>query len=741
MRFKSLLIILIAVNITIPLHSQEPNWIKAGTNFFNDASHFKVDTNNNMFVFYGSARAHVVDIQSGNLKHMIQTSPTFNPFFNHEKSEMYTIKDDTLEIWDIENFTLIKRHILKNENNNNFILTYTVDKRLIYDINFEDGLLAAYGESEKDAPYESVHIWDLNTGDFIKKLPLNSNFIDCNGISIMDSLIIYHDGAYLHIYDLKKQEYVLKKDLKYFSDYFGVIKDLDYAAIELDYPSKDFINKCKIMNLKNWELVDEFELSYLNTQFTFLSEENLIAYIDTTHRGVVIRDFNKKEIISRFSVDLFQPTTLNFIDGNYIVVSQQKSGLSAIYDFDGILVETLVAYHDEVDYMKFSNDGKFLGIISDDEGRVSILNPENGELLYSSTLPYGIGSLELIFSHDNRYLYCYGPNNPVVFWDFRKNEFSKVDETDYIDDLAFSKDGKFFAASSHDDRKIRIYDYKTKELLKVSETLDNYVTELVFDDNNIVVGLSVDDYNGYNPTLIKWNPQTNIIEEDNNAFIPPLAPRTVVNSSLNMNYIITPNSIWDIAREKSIETPDFERGVWSLDISNDGRYAAMASGGYSAEDPTSFSIFDIVNDKRYKLDFHDYVNYIGDEPFSIQNCATISPDGKTIISGTEDGNLISWPNPSLTSVNLNNASNSNDVTLYPNPASKKVSLEFKSQENFLISINLFSKNGEFLKTFNKSGNLSSYLLRLDISDLANGLYFLEIKTRKYKTTKKLFIVK
>jgi len=84
-----------------------------------------------------------------------------------------------------------------------------------------------------------------------------------------------------------------------------------------------------------------------------------------------------------------------------------------------------------------------------------------------------------------------------------------------------------------------------------------------------------------------------------------------------------------------------------------------------------------------------------------------------------------------TSVTLDQNVNTK-VYILPNPASNRLIVEGINENDFEIII--YTLNGEELKKLSNQKNI-------DISDLANGLYFIRIKEPKQIINHKLLIVK
>jgi ligand-binding sensor domain-containing protein len=73
--------------------------------------------------------------------------------------------------------------------------------------------------------------------------------------------------------------------------------------------------------------------------------------------------------------------------------------------------------------------------------------------------------------------------------------------------------------------------------------------------------------------------------------------------------------------------------------------------------------------------------------------------------------------------------------LYPNPANEQVTLDIQSKSTLEVTIHMYSLNGVLLKT----ALVKQSQLQLQISDLANGIYFVEVISGNWAQKQKLVI--
>lgn len=75
--------------------------------------------------------------------------------------------------------------------------------------------------------------------------------------------------------------------------------------------------------------------------------------------------------------------------------------------------------------------------------------------------------------------------------------------------------------------------------------------------------------------------------------------------------------------------------------------------------------------------------------------------------------------------------------MYPNPTSDSFSIDYHNDENLALNINIIDANGVIVK----SKVLNDNQRTVNVKDLSNGVYIVEIKSDQFSTTKKLIIKK
>lgn len=79
------------------------------------------------------------------------------------------------------------------------------------------------------------------------------------------------------------------------------------------------------------------------------------------------------------------------------------------------------------------------------------------------------------------------------------------------------------------------------------------------------------------------------------------------------------------------------------------------------------------------------------------------------------------------------------LNVYPNPADNQLFVAFELPKNQAMQIVLYQLNGQQVKTFHRDLTSGQQQIKLDVSDLASGTYFLELTTETGTTTEKIIL--
>jgi Secretion system C-terminal sorting domain len=80
------------------------------------------------------------------------------------------------------------------------------------------------------------------------------------------------------------------------------------------------------------------------------------------------------------------------------------------------------------------------------------------------------------------------------------------------------------------------------------------------------------------------------------------------------------------------------------------------------------------------------------------------------------------------------------LSVFPNPTSNKTYLDFSLDSDETVSISLFDVLGQIVKQFDYGRmDQGNHQLELDLADLINGIYSINITTNQDRTTKNILI--
>jgi hypothetical protein len=81
-----------------------------------------------------------------------------------------------------------------------------------------------------------------------------------------------------------------------------------------------------------------------------------------------------------------------------------------------------------------------------------------------------------------------------------------------------------------------------------------------------------------------------------------------------------------------------------------------------------------------------------------------------------------------------------EITTYPNPASNNVNVSFRLEKSEPVVIKLTNIQGKVVSTVNESNAaLGEFKTNFDVSDLKNGVYFIEIKVGNHSKVEKIIV--
>ena len=368
----------------------------------------------------------------------------------------------------------------------------------------------------------------------------------------------------------------------------------------------------------------------ISGNIAYSPDGNQLAVVSTI--GIWIYDVRPDKEIELFLITGHTRTVRTVAYSTRLPIIASGSDDNTVKIWDRISGEhkiTLNGHTDGVTSVAFSPDGNTLASGSWDN-TVRMWDATTGE--QKTTLNGHTDRITSVaFSPDGNTLASGSWDNTVHIWDATTGEQKTTlnGHTDRISAVAFSPDGDTFATGS-DDQTIRLW--KTIDLKHVT-TLKGHAEEIYSiafspDSNTIATG-SADN------TVRLWNVNTGIHKTTLNrhsddistiAFSPD--GKTIATGSPEDQTV----RLWDAqtGKHKTILTGDRTWGITSILYSQDG--GTLICGSF-VSNPSTIAWWD-TNKGKYKTTPEEYLSTI----FSV----AISPDGKTIASGSTDQTVGLW---------------------------------------------------------------------------------------------------
>jgi hypothetical protein len=121
--------------------------------------------------------------------------------------------------------------------------------------------------------------------------------------------------------------------------------------------------------------------------------------------------------------------------------------------------------------------------------------------------------------------------------------------------------------------------------------------------------------------------------------------------------------------------------------------------------------------------------------FSLQNFIFFANDSVGYVFG-KYGTILKTTNGGGFPTAVENVSQESTFTVYPNPATNKISITTKSNLQGETTICIFNMNGAILQ---QEKFQSQSLIEMDVSAMAKGIYLLQIQTKAGVENKKLVV--
>ncbi len=287
--------------------------------------------------------------------------------------------------------------------------------------------------------------------------------------------------------------------------------------------------------------------------------------------------------------------------------------------------------------VSFSPDGKTLASASHDQ-RIKLWNVASGKELNTLAGHSSTGS-SIAFSPDGKTLVSVSMDETVKLWDVAKGKKLKTFKIKPLDaiSIAFSRDGKTVAFGSNDGT-VKLWDVASGKVLKTFAGHTNPVYSIKFslDGKTLASGsLGSDD-----KTIKLWDVasgkemKTITANSDSTGALEFSPDGKTVAFGSNDNTV----RLWDVASGNELKIfSGHSESVDLLAFSSDGK--TLVSGNNEPFDKSSgnwnvtVKLWDIASGKELKT-----LSYTSAAVGSL----ALSPNGKTLILGSEDGTIKSW---------------------------------------------------------------------------------------------------
>jgi WD40 repeat protein len=340
------------------------------------------------------------------------------------------------------------------------------------------------------------------------------------------------------------------------------------------------------------------------------------------------------------------------------------------------------------------------------------------------------------YNHDGSLILCNGDTTPQL-WNANTGELIKTftgkpfQDYDFMIGVAFSHDEKKIVGCGSDST-ISIWDIDSGDLIKRFKAHNFEVIDAQFTlDDKKIISCSTDS------TIKIWDAATykllKTIRGHNGRVIRlALSPDGTKFASCSWDSTI---KLWDLNTYELIRTfYGHKNGVLSVDFSPNG--TKLLSGG----NDMTVKLWDVSTGKL----LHTFIGHKGDV-----GCVRYSPDSLRIASAGFHEKIIVWRVPGITDV-AESYPPADGLAIYPNPATDYIEIategvilngtqwsedrrrQRRSQSNSLF---VYDVVGVCVLTHPLAPSREGERVRLDVSGLTKGVYFVKINNRMYKFLK------
>jgi len=599
---------------------------------------------------------------------------------DNESYAVWIPENNSIDIYNIDNNTAAKKiELLKNS---------------IVSVKFSpDGIFAAVAYENK-----SIDIWELPTQKHLKSLTLPNVPVD---------IAFSSDNTEI-----------------------AVIMDKDHYSSLL-----------RLLTIETSKTVEDWQIDISKKRVLFSgNDDHLILGND---KMGMIDIYNINPGSSNLSVIDLDAKFLSA--NNSLIAGCSEIGSLMIYDIDAKSVISELTKYDPSNSHNSSRSVMVLpyGKVASggDNGELFIRNIKSGEIikkvnLHTATISSmdidELGLLAISCSYDGTVILWNGVTNEVID--------TYLANCDYPEAVAISPNGKYWAVAGKSNG-ILIHNIETGDEFRLDESWGN-VQSLDFSPDSYILLAA-----GKDKTIRKYQ-----LNEDDKFSIrtyfladstenPYLAGVKAVRFSNDGNYFASSGAdhktkLWDATTceyiKTFIDTTGWKSTINTITFSNDGStiFAADAMGIINAWDVESGEL--LIN-YEYFID--------NDLDLSI-NSISLSEEGNIMSIASEDGSVLALELSTASTLENTLKNTDSNIHIYPNPARDEINVEFVTKSQILVSLEAVDVLGNGIMKL--SGNEIEFnngygKVKLDISDLSDGHYFLKIITGENVYYEKLII--
>ncbi|MGA2297765.1 MAG: T9SS type A sorting domain-containing protein, partial [FCB group bacterium] len=371
----------------------------------------------------------------------------------------------------------------------------------------------------------------------------------------------------------------------------------------------------------------------------------------------------------------------------------------------------------EIRSIQFSPDSKWILTGHGDDYNTRIWNVADGSLIHEI-----LNQEQPVFSHDGKFIASRKNQNIFIWSTTTWNTIKVIPTPCQVFQVQFSPEDKNIACALH-PCGLLIYEIETSKLLK---TIINFP---FYTDPKTGEGRSA-DYFDFSPdgNFIVFSGQSSFIYDLNRdsivATYPNIQPRYSPDGKFLMNKTWEPNlnqamNYFDLNTGKMLWTKDMGQDNFDFCFSSDNKYVVTAS------EASPIISWDVQNGKevyQYSL------------PYSAHTNIACSNDGKYV--ATCISTRLYLLGSKFTTVN--EANNPIIKTIYPNPSTGMVKLEYNLQKSENIVLIISNQTGQKINSIDLSLLPSGqHNYEFDTHSLPVGIYFIVLKSNSFSETFKL----